>query len=148
VVPDPAGRNAYFSLDDDEARPALFSTGVSFLVWLGRAIGEEWPLALAHRYMQFVDGHRDAAAALPVTTKLGRSALMVASHVDDPTLTDFARRCADDLLSRQLDDVSIDFDGVSEVPKPIDQVWRVGWGCDAALTLCAISGSEEPGRTA
>ena len=145
VVPDRADRNAFFSLDDDEARPALFSTGVSFLVWLGRAIGEEWPVELAHRYMRFVAGHRDDAAALPLTTKLGWSALMVATHVDDPMLTDFARRCADDLLARQLHDGSIDFDGVSEVPKPIDKLWLIGWGCDAALTLCAISGNEYTG---
>lgn len=51
VVPDRSDRNAFFSLSDPFARPALYATGVSGLVWLARASGEKGPLDTADTYI-------------------------------------------------------------------------------------------------
>jgi len=138
-IPDTEDRNAFFDVSDPHARPALFATAVSCLVWLGRASGERTYYGVAHRYMQLVLGHNEDPATLPLATKTGWSALMLAEQVDDPRLEGFARRNGEDLLDRLQPDGSIDFDGVPEVPKPVARVWQIGWGCDAALTLLALA---------
>jgi hypothetical protein len=131
-------RNAYFALDDPHARPALFATTLAALIWLGRASDDAAYFGLADRYMRLILSHRNDAAKMPLATKTAWAALMLNRHLPDGALTAFARRSGDDLLARQQPDGSIDFDDVPDVPKPIDKVWHIGWGCDVALTLLAL----------
>jgi hypothetical protein len=141
VAPDRSDRNAFFSLSDPFARPALFATGIAGLVWLGRTTGDEDPMGLAQAYMQLVLAHRSDPAHLLLATKLGWSSMMLYTHRDDPELLNLARRSAENLIERQKPDGSIDFDALPDVPKPIEKVWHVGWGCDCALTLMAVADS-------
>jgi hypothetical protein len=140
--PDVSDRNACFRSDDDQARPALFATTVAFLVWLGRATGREDLLDLAARYMGVVNANRHDPARLPLATKTGWAALLLARHRCAPAMNEFAYRCGAAILERQLSNGSISFDGVPDVPKPVAPVWLNGWGCDAALTLTAIADGE------
>jgi hypothetical protein len=48
-------------------------------------------------------------------------------HQKDASLTGLATRCAANLIERQKQDGSIDFDRLPDVPKPIDKVWLIGW---------------------
>ena len=64
---------------------------------------------------------------------------MFAEHQKDSSLTALATRCAVSLFERQKQDGSIDFDRLPDVPKPIDKVWLIGWGCDCALTLMTVA---------
>ncbi|MCP9627484.1 hypothetical protein NML43_10325 [Rhodopseudomonas palustris] len=139
VVPDASDRNAYFDLTDPFARPAMFATGIAGLVWLARASADPAILDLAENYLRFVMAYHGDVAALPLSTKLGWSALMLHAHRPDPRLSDLAQRSADDLVERQKPDGSIDFDALPDVPKPIEKVWLVGWDCDCALTLMAVA---------
>jgi hypothetical protein len=138
VRPDLADRNAFFSVDDLAARPALFATSIASLVWLGRISTESRFFDLAHRYMNFVLLHKDPAC-LPLATKIGWAALMLSAHTNDERLIEFARRCGDCLLDRQEPSGAINFDNVPDVPRPVDKVWLLGWGCDAFLTLWALA---------
>jgi hypothetical protein len=63
---------------------------------------------------------------------------MLHAHRNDPQLADLARRSAENLIDRQRPDGSIDFDALLDVPKPIDKVWLIGWGCDCPLTLMTV----------
>ena len=135
-------RNAYFGLEDEHARPALFATTIASLVWLGRVTREEWLFDLAKRYLKFILSHRDDPARMPLATKIGWAALMLSAHVEDETLIEFARRSGDYLLEKQEPEGSINFDAVPDVPKPVGKVWLVGWGCDAALTLVSLGNGE------
>lgn len=138
-IVDHADRNAYFAADDRHARPALFATTVASLVWAARLTGRRNLLAAARGYMHVVMRHQQDAASLPLATKIGWAALMLHAHEPDPALRDFARRNADSILARQRADGSIGFDEVVDVPKPVDRVWLIGWGCDCALTLLAVA---------
>jgi hypothetical protein len=139
IVADRTDRNAYFSLSDEQARPALFATGVASLVWLGRATGNRQHYDLAGRYLDFILSHKSDPARMALNTKMGWAALMLSVHIKKSEYREFARRSADTLLARQLSDGSIEFDAVPDVPKPIDKVWLVGWGVDAALSLMAMA---------
>ncbi len=139
AFPDLNDRNAYFALDDAHARPAVFACSIASLVWLGRATGETRYFDLAHRYMRWVFSHTQDAALMPLATKTGWAALMLRCHVADDALTAFAQRSGDDLVARVQADGSIDFNGVPDVPKPIDKVWLIGWSSDVALTLLALA---------
>jgi hypothetical protein len=139
VRPDYSDRNAYYRFDDDQARPALFATTVAFLVWLGRSTGREDMYDLAARYMKVVMSNRCNPARLPLATKTGWSAMLLARHRSFPELMEFAFDNGQAILERQLPDGSISFDSVADIPKPVDRVWLNGWGCDAALTLLALS---------
>lgn len=141
-------RNAYFAADDADARPALFATTISALVWAGRAAGNDRWFDVARGYMDLVLGHQHDAARLPLATKMGWVALMLDTHRPARDLVAFANRNAEAILERQLPDGSIGFDEVVDVPKPVAKVWLVGWGCDAALTLMAVANrglAKEPG---
>jgi hypothetical protein len=138
-VPSRSDRNVYFSLDDPHARPALFATTIACLVWLYRQTGEAGVLDAAKAYMNVVLGHAADAARLPLATKTGWAAAMLYQHIKDPVLNDFTRRNADAIVARQKPDGSISFEEVIDVPKPVDGVWLVGWGCDCALTLLAAA---------
>lgn len=139
VAPDRRDRNAFFSLTDAFARPALFATAIAGLVWLGRATGEADPIALANAYMHVVLAHHSDPAQLLLATKLGWSALMLKAHRVEPELAGLAERVAANLIERQRPGGSIDFDALPDVPKPVDKVWLIGWGCDCALTLMAVA---------
>ncbi len=138
VVPGKDNRMAYFSSDDQHAFPAMFGTTVACLVWLGRALGNLTHFETAYRFMKIVFSSRYDPGKMPLATKLGWAALMLSTHIKDDSMADFARRNGDDLLRRQNDDGSIDFDEVPGIEKPIAKVWQIGWGCDAALTLIAL----------
>lgn len=131
-------RMAYFSIEDQHAFPAMFSTTVASLVWLGRATGDSAHFDTAHQFMKLVLSSRHDPAKMPLATKLGWAALMLSRHIKDDALVDFARRNGDDLLRRQNDDGSINFDDAPDIDKPIAKVWHIGWGCYAALTLLAL----------
>lgn len=139
VVRDKTDRNVYFAMDDKHARPALFAASVACLVWLARTTGDGRYVELAHRYMKLVLAHCRDAARLPLATKSGWCALLVAAHVRDEALTSFAERTGRAILDRQQADGSIDFSDVPDVPNPLDKVWSIGWGCDCALTLVALA---------
>jgi hypothetical protein len=139
VAPDTSDRNAYFSFSDPFARPALFATGISGLVWLGRAASDEEPFALAQAYMRVVLAHHADPGMLPLATKLGWSALMLSAQHNQPEFNSLAIHCAHSLIKRQNQDGSINFDQVPDVSKPIDKLWLIGWGCDCALTLMAVA---------
>jgi hypothetical protein len=139
VVPDTSDRNAYFSFADPFARPALFATGISGLVWLGRAASEEEPIALAQAYLRVVLAHHADPALLLLATKLGWSTLMLNAHRSQPEFNQLPIHCAHNLIERQNQDGSINFDGVPDVEKPINKLWLIGWGCDCALTLMAVA---------
>jgi hypothetical protein len=132
-------RNLYFAADDPHARPALFATTIASLVWVARQTGRREPLETARDYMRVVLAHHHDAAALPLATKTGWAAMMLHAHTPEAPLRDFARRNADHILARQLANGSIGFDEVIDVPKPVDRVWLVGWGCDCVLTLLAAA---------
>ena len=135
AIGDEADRNVCFQLSDAQARPALFGTTIAALVWLGRAIRQPWPADLARRYLRLVLSHQTDPAALPLTTKSGWAALLLNEGKAEPDFSGFAHRVGLQLLVRQDPDGGINFDDVPEVTKPIDKVWRLGWTCDAALTL-------------
>jgi hypothetical protein len=139
VAPDKSDRNAYYSVTDPFARPALFATGISGLVWLGRAINEDEPIALARAFIRVVLAHHADPARLLLATKLGWSALMLSAQRNDSEFNSLAIRCAAYLIERQNEDGSINFDDVPDVSKPIDKLWLIGWGCDCALTLMAVA---------
>lgn len=140
ILPDRADRNACYVFSDPQARPALFPTTISGLVWLGRATGNDGHLELARDYMKIAMAHPNCAR-LALATKIGWSVLMLARHFPDPELTALARVNGGALIERQLPDGSISFDMVPDVPKPVDRVWLMGWNCDAALTLMALTDS-------
>lgn len=137
-VPDTSDRNAYFSISDPSARPAVFACAIAGLVWLGRATGDSRFFDLARRYTGIVLAHEADPARLPLATKFGWAALMLAEHDSNLALVEIAKRSGSDLVARVRHDGSVDFDTVPNVPKPLDPAWTVGWGVDAALTLIAV----------
>jgi hypothetical protein len=139
VLPNISDRNTCFRLDDPEARPAIFATTIAFLVWIGESTAHEEFFDLAAAYTGLVRACTHDSATMPLATKIGWAALLIARHRPSPELNDFACRCGEAILKRQLSDGSIGFDEVSDVPKPVAPVWLIGWGCDAALTLMALS---------
>lgn len=140
IVKDNADRNGHYRKSDEHARPALFATSIAGLTWLGRATGESWVFEIAERYLQLTLSLEHDAATRPLATKTGWCALMLAQHLEDnESIIEFARRSGDALVERQQEDGSIDFDAIPDVPHPIDKIWHIGWGCDAALTLLALA---------
>lgn len=138
AIPVSENRMAYFSIEDQHAFPAMFGTTIASLVWLGRVTGDSAHFDTGHRFMKLVLSSKHDPARMPLATKLGWAALMLSRHIRDDVLVDFARRNGDDILQRQNEDGSINFDGVPGIDKPIDKVWHIGWGCDAVLTLLAL----------
>lgn len=85
--------------------------------------------------------HPDDPACMALATKDGWAAMMLSRHATDEALPACAQRCGEEPFARQKLRL-IEFGDVPDMPKAIDMVWQIGWGCDGgcdgALTLLAL----------
>ncbi|MEM9360550.1 MAG: hypothetical protein AAGB04_30600 [Pseudomonadota bacterium] len=140
VLPNKDDRNVHFDLRDDQARPAMFATIIAALIWTSHLTSESKYLDLAEQHMRIVLAHTSDSSRMPLATKLGWAALMLSEQKkSEIAYSQFAHDCGSWLLENQAADGSIDFSSVPEVEPPLDKIWLVGWGCDAAMTLVALA---------